>query len=149
MADGYTEDFHAWALGQADALRRRSANEVDWENLAEELRSLGSQEEWQLYNRLIVLCAHLLKWRYQPAGRCVSWERTIKVQRRDIAKHLRKNPSLKSVQATEFDEAYGTARIEAAAETLMPETAFPTDPAFTLAEALDPEFWPGGEPEPR
>ena len=40
----YDLDLHDWAHAQADALRRRSANEIDWENVAEEIESLGKQE---------------------------------------------------------------------------------------------------------
>ncbi len=37
----YDQDFVAWTRDQADALRRRSGNELDWENLLEVL-------EWDL-----------------------------------------------------------------------------------------------------
>lgn len=40
----YDLDTYAWAREQADALRRRSANEIDWENVAEEIESLGKQQ---------------------------------------------------------------------------------------------------------
>ncbi len=32
MTDLYEKDTYTWAMQQADALRRRSANEIDWEN---------------------------------------------------------------------------------------------------------------------
>ena len=141
----YDLDFHAWAHEQAELARRRSANELDWDNVAEELESLGKQSVWELYNRYVVLLAHLLKWRYQPERRGASWEATIAEQRRQIAKHLRDNPSLKAVDPAEFEDAYGTARIRAAGETELDRSTFPVDPPFTPEQARDDDFWP--EPE--
>ncbi len=57
----YEADFHDWALAQADAIRRRSANEMDWDNIAEEVESLGRSQRGGLRSRLGVLVAHLLK----------------------------------------------------------------------------------------
>ncbi|HAH11687.1 MAG TPA: DUF29 domain-containing protein, partial [Alphaproteobacteria bacterium] len=34
-------DFYSWTQSQLDALRRRSANELDWDGLAEEMAALG------------------------------------------------------------------------------------------------------------
>ncbi len=61
MTKTYEADFYSWALEQADALKRRSANELDWENLAEELATLGRSEANQLHSRFVVLLMHLLK----------------------------------------------------------------------------------------
>lgn len=141
----YDADFHAWAHEQADAARRRSANEIDWDNVAEELESLGKQVAWELHNRYVVLLAHLLKWRFQPEKQSRSWRATIIEQRRQIAKHLRQNPSLKSVDEEEFGDAYGTARVRASGETDLDEDIFPHDPPFTPEEARADDFWP--EPE--
>ena len=79
MSDLYDKDTYTWALQQADALRRRSANEVDWENVAEEIESVGKTEARELENRYIVLLTHLLKWLYQPGMRSRSWEASIRV----------------------------------------------------------------------
>jgi hypothetical protein len=37
----YEADFHRWSEEQARAIRERRAGEVDWENVAEEIESLG------------------------------------------------------------------------------------------------------------
>ena len=139
----YDLDFHAWAFEQADIIRRRSSNEIDWDNVAEELASLGRQEESDLGNRYDVLLTHLLKWMFQPERRGRSWEGTIREQRKRIAKLFRKNPSLKSVDDEEFFDAYGIARYSAVRETDLPEETFPEAPPFTAAEAKDDAFWPG------
>ncbi len=33
----YDRDFYTWAIHQADALKRRDFNAVDWENVIEEI----------------------------------------------------------------------------------------------------------------
>ena len=35
------EDFFSWALAQARLLRARKLDAIDWENVAEEIESLG------------------------------------------------------------------------------------------------------------
>ena len=44
MADLYQEDIVLWSERQADALRRRAANEIDWDNVAEEIEDVGRSE---------------------------------------------------------------------------------------------------------
>ncbi|MBV8360820.1 MAG: DUF29 domain-containing protein, partial [Deltaproteobacteria bacterium] len=67
--DLYERDYYTWALEQARALRARSSEALDWENLAEEVEGLARTEARELKSRLEVLLVHLLKWRYQPNKR--------------------------------------------------------------------------------
>jgi uncharacterized protein DUF29 len=39
----YEQDFYAWSFAQARALRTRRPENLDWENLAEEIESLGKK----------------------------------------------------------------------------------------------------------
>jgi hypothetical protein len=144
MSALYDTDTYTWAMRQADALRRRSANEIDWENVAEEIESVGKSEARELYSRYAVLLAHLLKWLYQPEQRSMSWEVTIKGQRRQAARHLDRNPGLKPRQDDIFADAYLEAQTNAALETNLPLETFPETNPFTLAQAMDPDFWPEG-----
>lgn len=143
MSKTYDADFYTWAMSQADAVRRRSANEVDWDNVAEELESLGRGEARELSSRYVVLLTHLLKWAYQPRRRSKSWLATIAIQRRVLAKHLKGNPGLKPREAEEFDEAYAIARLEAVKETKLDLGTFPETPPFTLEQAKDDKWLPG------
>jgi hypothetical protein len=142
MSAAYDFDFYAWADEQAALARSRSANRLDWDNVAEELDGLARQQEWELYNRYVVLLTHLLKWMFQPVYRGPSWEVTIRNQRRDIARQLKKAPSLQSADAEEFAEAYKSARGEAMKQTGLALDTFPAQPPFTSEQARDPEFWP-------
>ena len=144
----YENDSHAWALEQADALRRRAANEVDWDNVAEEIESLGKQQAAELRNRLVVLIAHLLKWVVQPDRRTRSWQLAIVEQRRALAVHVADNPSLKANLDQVFAEAFGIAVAAAARETDLDEEAFPAAAPFTAEQALDPAWMPDDATSP-
>ena len=141
----YDLDFHAWAFAQAEALRRRSANDLDWENIAEEVESLGRQQRSELRKRLVVLLAHLLKWEFQPRRRGRSWTNTIFRQRADLDELLEGNPSLLPARDELFSIAYVRARKEAALTTRLPLETFPESPPFTLAQAIDPDWLPGSD----
>jgi hypothetical protein len=145
LEDLYDADFYTWSLRQADAARRRSANELDWDNLAEELDALSRSEVRELFSRYVVLLQHLLKWMVQPDGRGRSWRNSIANQRDAIVRHLEQNPGLKAKEAEEFAAAYVAARREASTETDLDLEAFPEAPPFTMDEAKDGSFWPEGE----
>ncbi len=112
----YERDFHAWTLAQADALRRRSANELDWENLQEEIESMGKSEVRQLHRRLAILIGHILKWKMQPDLRSRSWVATILVQQQDIRDLIADSPSLKARLGEVVSSAHDEARELAAVE---------------------------------
>lgn len=91
----YETDVVAWANEQAALLRSGKLSEIDIEKIAEEIEDVGKSEQRELASRMTVLIAHLLKWKYQPARRGTSWERTIKAQRKEVLYSLKESPSLK------------------------------------------------------
>ena len=137
MTKLYESDFFAWTQDQADALRRRSVNELDWENLLEEVDGLGKQQRSELRNHLIVLLVHLLKWRVQPERRGRSWELTIREQRKQAERVLRGSPSLKPEFETILAEAYETAVLRAERETRLVASAFSETIPFGWREVLE------------
>ena len=80
-AASYDSDFNEWTQAQGRALRNRRAADLDWENLAEEIESLGRSDQREVKSRLTTLLVHLLKWRYQPEKRSDSWADTIARER--------------------------------------------------------------------
>ena len=130
MTKLYDQDFLAWTRDQADALRRRSSNELDWENLLEEVESLGKQQRSELRNHLIVLLVHLLKWRLQPDRRSRSWALTIAEQRRESERMVVENPSLKPELDDLLESAYRIARLRAARQSRLSIKVFPDDNPF-------------------
>lgn len=138
----YEQDFHAWAMQQAELLRTRKLDCADLDNIAEEIESMGRSEKRELVSRLGVLLLHLLKWRFQPDRRGNSWRLTIKAQRRSLGRHLKENPSLKSSLDEAIRDAYGDALIEAERETGLAAETFPDACPFTFEQAIDDDFWP-------
>jgi len=138
----YDTDFYAWSREQAALLRAGQLGEADIERIAEEIESMGRTEKRELISRLAVLLMHLLKWRYQPDFRGVSWRLTIEEQRLRIASHLEDNPSLKAMQVAALSDAYRLAVIGARRETGLPESTFPAACPWTLETAMDAAFWP-------
>ncbi len=96
MRANYDGDVVAWANEQAALLRAGRFTELDIEHIADEVEDVGKSERRELMNRMALLLAHLLKWQYQPERRGNSWVRTIRVQRRALARQLVQMPSLKS-----------------------------------------------------
>ena len=95
----YELDVNEWTKEQADALRRRAPNELDWDNLAEEIKSLGSSNRRQIKSRLEILIIHLLKWKYQPEWQCGSWRGSILEARDRLEDLLEEVPSLRPLPA--------------------------------------------------
>jgi len=72
MADrGYDEDLAQWCESQARALRdgaRAGTNlPIDWENVAEEIESMGKSQGRELASRIAVILLHLMKLETSPA----------------------------------------------------------------------------------
>lgn len=141
QSDLYEGDLAAWAEAQAQALRARRLDELDLEHLAEEIADLSNRERDAIESHLETLVMHLLKWRYQPDRRSRSWEATIRIARRSIAKLLRRSPSLRREVPASLDEVYPNARIRAAVETDLPEDTFPGVCPFT-ADQVTSEWLP-------
>jgi hypothetical protein len=139
----YDRDFAAWTKEQAAKLRNRAHNEVDWDNVAEEIDSLGRSEKNQIGSRMGVLLKHLLKWEFQPDRRSHSWQSTISEQRVHIRGVLQTSPSLKRYPAQVLQREYQWARRDAARETKLPLSTFPEVPAYSANKVLDDAFLPG------
>ncbi|HEY9693349.1 MAG TPA: DUF29 domain-containing protein [Oculatellaceae cyanobacterium] len=55
----YEQDFVAWCEDTANKLKKRDLDHLDFENLIEEIESLGRSDRRELKNRLTVLFAHI------------------------------------------------------------------------------------------
>lgn len=122
------EDFHAWLLDQASALRDQRHAALDWSNLAEELEGMAREDRKELRSHLQNLFMHLLKWSYEPKRRTKSWKATINASRDSIHDLLDESPSLRNVLDDLIAEskAYARAVRDATAETEA-RVAFPRE----------------------
>jgi Domain of unknown function DUF29 len=138
----YEQDFYAWTQEQAKLLRSHKFSQVDIDNVAEELESMGRSDRREIDSRLEVLLLHLLKWQVQVMLHSPGWRGTIREQRRRIHKLLRESPSLHPAVAPLIPEAYEEARQRAAAETGLAAAMFPPECPFTQEEVLAADFLP-------
>ena len=140
----YERDFFAWTQEQAKLIKEKSLDKLDLVNLLEEVESMGKHEKRELGNRLAILLMHLLKWKFQPTHRGVSWELTIKEQRSELLHHLKENPSLTNpAYLTEtFEHAYEIAVLKASKETKLSQNAFPAVCEWDVSQVLDSKFFP-------
>ncbi|MBS0351418.1 MAG: DUF29 domain-containing protein [Proteobacteria bacterium] len=138
----YDTDFYAWSLHNAALIREGKLSEVDLENVAEEIESMGKGNKRELINQLSELLSHLLKWKFQSGRRGKSWELTIKEQRLKLQSLLEESPSLKHELDKHLTDAYEIALLIAARETGLDEKIFPKTCPFSLNESLKNDFFP-------
>ena len=112
-AELYVSDAYSWAMQQADALRRRDLNAVDWENVIEEIESVGRSQK----NGWESLCAraleHLLAidyWSLADDNVLVHWAREVMHFRRQMADVLDANPGLQGQYTVMYASAWRSAR---------------------------------------
>ncbi|QVL49292.1 MAG: DUF29 domain-containing protein [Thiocapsa sp.] len=138
----YDQDFCAWIARNVALLRAGRVSEVDAENIAEELESMGKRDLRQLRSRLQVLTMHLLKWQFQPELQSKSWLATIDHQRDEIEALLLDSPSLRPSLGAALAMIYPKAVRDASRESGLPEMAFPDTCPYRLDEMLAPGFLP-------
>lgn len=139
----YQTDYLAWTNEQAKLLSNGQLSELDLQNLAEEIAEMGQSIRREFFNRMVILVMHLLKWQFQPDFRGRSWENTIRTQRKELARLIRHNPSLKSMQTNEwYQEVWDDAIDDASYETGIPKHDFPNSPIWTVDEALQAGYLP-------
>ena len=101
LQNPYDRDFVAWSKEQAAALRaaaRAGSNlQLDWDNLAEEVETLGASERRALHSQLQRILRHLLKLEFSPAvDPRRGWVETVEDARSDIEIVLETSPSLRN-----------------------------------------------------
>ena len=148
MADNpdlYEADFVLWTERQAAALRQaKGANlPLDWENLAEEIESLGKSDRRALRSHIRRILRHFFKLVASPASEPrTGWRATIRDARSEIADVLRDSPSLRrEIDRMVADEAPTAAELAAedlgehgepaqAGWTRLAEGGFPAEQAL-------------------
>ena len=101
MADTYDTDVLTWSERQAELLRRVAAGErineqVDWQNVIEEIESVGRSELRTVESHLVQALLHDLKaeaWplsRDAPSWRADAWYTPSMAQRVDVTKLYRR-----------------------------------------------------------
>jgi hypothetical protein len=137
----YDSDFALWIEDTVNQLKSRNLENLDWDNLIEEIESLGKRDKRELESWLTMLFEHALKRCYVPLPNCYrGWEVTISRTQKDIKKQLKDSPSLRNYLQGNYlncyQEALENMRIEYDAE--FPDVCpFPQDVDILLTG----KFW--------
>jgi len=97
----YLKDSYAWALAQAEAMRRRDFGAVDWENVIEEIEDLARSDARRLRSQYARTIQHLLKLQYRHPGETDpirGWKHSIEDARTEIHKILDDSHRLKATR---------------------------------------------------
>jgi Domain of unknown function DUF29 len=136
----YEHDFYSWSIDQARLLREGQWAQIDRENVAEEIESLGREQFNKLESALRVLLIHMLKWDHQVSRRSRSWVLSIESQRIDVEHVIADNPGLKPRITEAVTRGYRRARIEAANETGLEKSVFPEACPYSFEDIMSREF---------
>lgn len=123
-------DFYAWTQEQAARLRRAAAErvnaDVDWENIAEEIESMGRSDKREIESRLEELLLHLAKlaWCADENPRR-GWRLSVAKQRTGIARRTEESPSLRTYPAQALPGCWDDARRQAEADLSLPDNTLP------------------------
>jgi hypothetical protein len=138
----YETDFNLWLEETANLLKEGKWECIDRENLIEEIESMGRSDKNALKSNLEKLLLHLLKWKYQPAKRCNSWQYSITEHCLRLLDAFEDSPSLKVYLDEVFGKCYQNSRLLAARETGLSKKTFPEICPFAKADILNPEYLP-------
>jgi Domain of unknown function DUF29 len=144
----YDTDYQLWIDQTVTQLKARELSQIDWENLIEEIESLGKSDKRAIVSDLIRLCEHLLKLQHWGSERetCFKgWVQEINNFRSEIELILEDSPSLKLFLEEKFASADQKARKNLKA-TPVTAVLMSEAPGFTLDQALD-QGWLPWQPE--
>jgi len=111
----YEQDFFRRSEEQARALRAAATIRInvplDWDNLAEEIESLGRSERRELGSRIQVIIEHLMKLQASTATEPRrGWQASVRRERAAIRRLLKDSPSLRGTVADMIAESIPEAR---------------------------------------
>ncbi|HEY9704077.1 MAG TPA: DUF29 domain-containing protein [Allocoleopsis sp.] len=141
LTELYEEDYLLWLEKNIKYLRDKNLNLIDYENLIEELETLGRSEKRAVESLLKQLLIHLLLYQYWTtehqrnahhlAGEIASFRDQLK---RDL-----KSKTLYNYALSELDSLYESSVIIAKAKSNL---NFPNQCPYTFAQLLDQNWLP-------
>ena len=140
MADDlYERDFYLWTQAQAEALRShgRGANMLDYENLAEEVESLGRSERREASSRVFRILEHLFKLTSTRNGQVTGhWHGEIILWRNDLDHLLTRTIRAGVEQELEALHEKGAKAAQKSMEHYEPGVRVDAGRRWSLAEIL-------------
>ena len=117
----YDSDFVLWSEHQGRRLRALAAErpniDLDWENVAEEIESLGKSQRREVQSLVALILTHLLKVEMSASIEPLrGWQLTVVRSQRDLARRLADSPSLSPQLPRIIAEEWPAARAQATSE---------------------------------
>src|SRR4051794_20507288 len=111
----YDTDFFEWTQEQSRRLRELAATRpnlpIDWENVAEEIESLGKSNVSAARSHLARIIEHLLKLEYSPAEPPrADWEHSVALHRTDVSAIIDDSPSIRGQLQRSLAKAWNDGR---------------------------------------
>ncbi len=135
----YERDFYLWIQETTELLKTRQLNQLDYENLIDEVESLGFTERANLRDNLRTLLRSLLKWKYLPPQDSNNWSSTALESCFQLQDILEVSPSLNAYFDEVLEETYQIARKLASIET--DSDIFPMTIPFKKEEILNDDYY--------
>ena len=133
----YDTDFAEWSARTAELLRAGRYDELDIENVAEEIESLGKAERKSVRAQLQRLMMHKLKQQIQPERDGNSWRASIAEARRALLDDIEDSPSLLRHLEDNLQKLYQRAIEDAMRETGIEHAAVPDECPWALDALLE------------
>jgi iron-sulfur cluster repair protein YtfE (RIC family) len=146
----YDRDFFAWTQQQANLLRHaavhQSTSKLDFQNLAEEIESLGKRDRRALTHNVARIIEHLLKLQHARAEEPrAGWENSVEAHRSKVRRILGDSPGLKGELSAILSEGYEDGCRQAARSLSgdLGPNALPEACPYGIDQILDRDWWPG------
>ncbi|MGB7442662.1 MAG: DUF29 domain-containing protein [Coleofasciculaceae cyanobacterium] len=140
----YNQDYQLWLETTLQQLRSGEFTHVDWENLLDELESMGKSNRRAVKSLLTRLWEHLLKLGYWESEREYNrnkWKAETTTFRQQIRDELLDSPSLKPYLSEIFAATYLDAKKVMARLMDKPINFFPEEPPASLEEVLKEDWF--------
>jgi hypothetical protein len=140
----YETDYMLWVETTLEQIKHRQIDKLDWDNLAEEIESLGIEFRHKVDSYLKQLLIHLLLYQYWTSERefCGEGWRDELDNFRDELDTLFESKTLYNFFLTRIDLIYPKARKRAIKKTGLSPNCFPEQCPFSVSELLDSDFYP-------
>ena len=120
----YEADYFGWLEDQIALLKADRLSDIDAQNVAEEIKDVGSREYDKLENALTALIYNLLKWDFFQDRRSTSAVLSIDAHRDQVTRLLNRSPSLVADADEALAEPYVYATYDMMRDSDLPESAF-------------------------
>ena len=109
----YHSDPYAWSVEQSEALRNRDFSAIDWENVIEEIESVGRTEKRIWTSKCANTITHFLKIEHAKLAtpaEVEGWEDEVQRFRRQMVAVIVDNPRLQNLYPEMFRAAWHQGR---------------------------------------